>query len=102
MKGTVRAKGFIGGGFNEYGEPIPTTIEWGNPVECSYYANTLNNRGRYSGGVFTQSEYTITTEDMDFDAKQIRLTDSRGKVVCEKVVQSIEVLEDVQRVKITV
>lgn len=84
------------------GIPIVGVPSWSEDSECRYKANTLNNKGRYVDGGFTQSEYEITTDDMFFRADFIRLKNSGGIVVCEKRVQSIEVLEDIQRVKITI
>ncbi len=84
------------------GEPVSNQAEWGEKIECRYKANLLNNRGRYDGGTFTQSSYEITIDDMSFNAASIRLFDSRGNLVCTKYVQSLEVLEFVQRIKITV
>ena len=46
--------------------------------------NLLSKNGRYDDGNYLQSSYIITTEDMNVEAITIRLTDSRGKVVCEK------------------
>ena len=102
MDGFVRALIQTSGGFNEDGEPIPATTNFGVPVPCKYHANTLNNRGRYQDGEFTVSSYIITTKDMEFVAEQIQLTDNSCKVVCEKRVQSLEVLTTIKRVKITV
>jgi hypothetical protein len=102
MNGTVQTQIVVESGENEYGETIPASIEWGEKTECRYHANTLDNRGRYDGGKFTQSSYIITVFDMEFTAKVIRLFNSRNNLVCEKEVQSLEVLENVQRVKVTV
>lgn len=103
MKGTIQAKvKNSGGGTNEKGEPIPDVSTWGNPVECMYYANVYNNRGTYQDGTFTQSEYNITTKDLTFTATEIRLIDNKGNVLCEKEIQSLELLEFVRRVKIVI
>lgn len=103
MNGTISGKVKTGGGVDpDSGDPIPVTYSWTDPVECKYRANELNNRGRYDGGTFQQASYTITTEDMDFNADTVRLFNSRGSSVCEKEVISIEVLEDIQRVKIII
>lgn len=102
MNGTVRKKIQVAGGINEDGEPTPATVSWGDSVPCKYQANTLSNKGVYDDGEFTQSEYSITVKDMSFNADQIRLLNSREKVVCEKRVLSLEVLEDIRRVKITI
>jgi regulator of RNase E activity RraA len=103
MRGTIQSLNKTsGGGFNEKGEPIPDSSSWGNPVECLYVANIYNNRGTYQDGVFTQSEYSITTKDLTFKATEILLSDKDGNVVCRKPVQRLELLESVKRVKIIV
>lgn len=102
MNGSVRKKFQVAGGINSDGEPTPATVSWGDAVPCKYFANTLSNKGTYQDGEFTQSEYIITVKDMSFNADQIQLLNSREKVVCEKRVLSLEVLEDVRRVKITI
>ena len=71
-------------------------------LECRYISTLFNQKGRYEGGTFTQSAYEIVIENMDFNAKTIRLIDSRGNQVCEKDIQSLEVLETIQRIKITI
>lgn len=102
MRGIVQAQVQTGGGLSESGEPIPTSIGWGDEVDCLYVANTKNNYGRYVDGSFTQASYTITTSDLDFRATIVRLTDNLGNELCIKEVQSLELLEAVQRIKITI
>jgi hypothetical protein len=103
MDGYIQTQIATGGHTDANGETVPAEVSWGAFVECKYKANTLNNRGVYSGGRFTQMAFEITTEDMGFRSKRIRLFDSRQSLVCEKDVQGFpEVLETVQRVKITV
>lgn len=102
MNGTVRKKFQASGGVNSDGEPTPSTVSWGDAVPCKYSANTLSNKGTYQDGEFTQSAYIITVKDMSFTADQIQLLNSRENVVCEKRILSLEVLEEIRRVKITV
>ena len=103
MDGYIQAQIVISDGYTDCnGETVPAVTDWGKFVECKYRANTLNNRGRYDGGKFTQMAFEITAEDMNFDSNCIRLSDSAKRLVCEKEVQSIERLDSVQRVKITV
>lgn len=103
MNGTILAKIKTGGGVDpESGSPIPVESSWSVPTNCKYKANLLSNKGRYLGGTFQHASYEITTPDMAFRAEMIQLFDSRNNLVCEKEVMSIEVLEFVQRVKITV
>lgn len=102
MKGFISKQIFTDGYINDEGVPVQGTISWGPDIECKYYANISNNKGRYPDGVFKQVAFEITTENMSFEANIIRLKDRRGNVVCMKEVLSLEELESVQRIKITV
>ncbi|MDD2300874.1 MAG: hypothetical protein PHU69_14730 [Fermentimonas sp.] len=102
MRGFISKQIFTDGYINDDGIPVPGSTDWGADVECKYFATENNNKGRYIDGDFKQIAFEITTEDMSFDANIIRLKDRKGNVVCEKEVQSLEELENVQRIKITV
>ena len=102
MEGFIQAKLPEESKTNEGGEPIVSPISFGEKKECRYISTLFNQKGRYEGGTFTQSAYEIVIEDMSFNAKAIRLIDSRGNLVCEKEIQSLEVLETIQRIKITI
>lgn len=102
MRGFINAQIVVPGHIDDNGIPVSGSVSWGDDVECKYFAVTNDNKGRYNDGEFKRIAYEITTENMDFDAKIIRLKDSKGRVICEKEVQSLEELEDVQRVKITI
>lgn len=102
MKGFVSPQTFIPGHIDEdTGLPVEDKVDWGKDYECNYYPNTLSNKGVNVGGKFQQSEYEITIYDMGFDAKVVRLKNSKGKIIAEKEVKSLLELESVQRVKIT-
>lgn len=102
MRGFISKQIFTDEYINDEGVPVQGTTSWGADVECKYFANVSNNKGRYPDGVFKEVAFEITTEDMSFEANIIRLKDRRGNVVCEKEVLSLEKLEAVQRIKITV
>jgi hypothetical protein len=103
VKGTIATRVTAGGGINQLtGEPIPVTFIWTEEIECRYTPVQNSNQGRYTDGTFKQASYTITTGRMDFAAQLLRLTNSRGQVAYEGEIISIEVLEDIQRVKIIV
>lgn len=102
MNGYINAQIGTEGYIDENGIPVQGSIDWGPDVECKYFANVNNNKGRYPDGEFKQISFEITTEDMEFTANIIRLKDSNKRVICVKEVQSLEVLEHVQRVKITI
>ncbi len=103
MNGYIKYKITVGGGTDEEtGAAIAVTSTWSNLVECKYSANELSNKGRYDGGTFKQVSYTITTDEMEFTSKSVKLFDCREFEICEKEVISLEVLEAVQRVKIVI
>lgn len=102
MNGRIQSQIVVEGVGNEYGETTPSTISWGDEVDCKYVANTQNNSGRYVDGEFTKSAYSITISDVSFNANVIRLTNNQGVVICVKEVQSLELLDAIQRVKISV
>lgn len=132
MNGTIRAKIVSGGGLDEHGAPIESNYSWSDACECRYKPNTLSNRGKYIDGTFTQAQYDVTVFDMKFgiaeevltsesgmsiktqdgveistfDKKSVSLEvilfDKNGNVICQDIVQSIEYLESVQRVRIIV
>ena len=102
MKGFINAQITVAGYINDDGIPVPGSTTWGPDIECKYFANVNNNKGRYPDGEFKQTTFEITTEDMEFTAKIIQLKDSKNRLIGVKEVQSLEELEDVQRIKITV
>lgn len=102
MKGFISKQIFTEGYINDDGIPVAGSTDWGADVECKYFANVSSSKGRYPDGVFKQMSFVITTEDLSFNAGVIRLKDKKGNVVCVKEVLSLEELEAVQRIKITV
>lgn len=84
------------------GDSVPVSSSWSSDIQCTYVANTQSNKGRYIGGAFTVSSFTVLIDQDSFNAKMIRLKDSRGVLICESAIQSIEILEEVQKVKITI
>ena len=102
MRGKLLYKIEQGGGVID-GDTVPVISSWSpKAMDCTYQANTISNKGRYDGGAFITSSYSILIDEMDFSAKMVRLINTRGDLICEKVIQSIEVLEEVQKVKITI
>jgi hypothetical protein len=102
MNGTIKAQVVVGSSIDSYGEPTQGTVAFGDSVPCKYVSNNRSNRGTYTDGIFTQAEFILTIKDMSFSASRIKLFDSKGVQICEKQVQSLEVLEDVKRIKITI
>lgn len=89
-------------GFNDDGEPIAGSIDWGEKIECSIKTLTDSRKGRYEDGEFRISSFTILIEDrasfMPLYVKLNRYDVDLG----EYKVQSIEPLESVGRIQILV
>lgn len=88
-----------GGGFNN-GDPIPVTEEWSDKIGCHFQKNE-DNQGDYKDGEFTNYAFTVWFDAKDFDVKKVRITNKRNRVLGEFEVQSIDFLDLVNRVKIT-
>lgn len=102
MNGYICKQIMTGGYIDDNGVPVPGTTTWGSDVECKYFANVSNNKGRYEEGEFKQASFEITTEDMDFIAGVIQLKNSKKAIIATKEVLSLEELEDIQRIKLTI
>jgi hypothetical protein len=101
--GTLEEKVITGGGVDPTtGDPIAVTSSYSTAVPCYIKVNKRNNMGVNTGGSFTLAQYEILIPSQIFTTKTIRLKDARSTVLGEFEVQSIEFLDKVQRVKITV
>lgn len=89
--------------FNEYGEPNKeATVEWSEPVPCSIKTNSDNRKGKYEDGEFRVASFTVLIEEQDkFTSNRIYLERSE-QALGEYRIQSIEELETVGRIQITV
>lgn len=105
MKGILKAK-VVGVGtepaFDNDGNPIEIATTFGLGIDCKYFSANRNDVVDIGDGTFVQASYVITVKDMSFDATIIQLINSRNEIVCEKDVKSLEVLENIKRVKIVV
>lgn len=99
--GYIEVKTTTGGGLIN-GIPVEASEDWGNKTPCHIVENLHNNKGNYKDGEFTQFAFTIYFPLQIFEAKRIRLTDNRNRVLGEFEVQSIQFLDLVNRVKIIV
>lgn len=99
--GTIQYKVLAGGGLDDNGEPIISTVSWSEPIRCLY--NTVKHSNTiYQQGKFTEASYEILIESMDFHADAVKLTDDRLLSLGEFEVQNIEFVNRSGRVKITV
>lgn len=102
--GTIEVKHKTGGGIDpETGYPIsPASASWGTPIPCQYSPIKMNLLERVSGEHVTAVNYSILIELMPFTAEQVRLKDRLGNEVGEYSIISIEPLEAVGQLKLTV
>lgn len=80
---------------------ISANPEWSTPIPCAIKTNTRNNKGVYRDGKFEIATYEILIEAAEIEAKRVRL-EMNGKGIGEFVVQDIQELLSVGRVKILV
>ncbi len=99
--GFIEVEQTKGGGLVN-GLPQKAVKTWSEKIPCHILENTEDNKGNYKDGKFKRYAFTIWFEMQEFNAKRVRLTDNRGRIKGEFEVQSIEFLELVQRVKISV
>ena len=101
INGTLRYEVLIGGGINEYGEPIPARSEWSEPIDCSIKTNSDNRIGRYEDGVFRMASFTIMIEIAEIPYNSVKL-ERLGEYLGEYQIINVEPLTSVGRIRITV
>ena len=90
-----------GAGFDQNGDPVPSTSQWSDPIPANVQSNSKSTDGSYVGGTFTIARYTIIIDGLEFPYSHVKLIKS-GKDLGEFDVQNAEILKFVERVKITV
>lgn len=60
--GTIQYEVVIGGGVNQYGEPIPAEQGWSDPVECAITTVSDSRLGKYEDGEFRQASFMVGIE----------------------------------------
>jgi hypothetical protein len=99
--GYIQTKMKTGGGVIN-GIPQPAVTSWGDPIPCNIKKSTDDRMGTYIDGNFRRVQATILIEPQEFEAKEIKVTDNRDKVLGEFEVQSITFLHATQALQITV
>lgn len=100
--GTIEIKVSTLGGYNDDGNPIPATSEWGVPIPCRVVTNNRSVEGKYKDGEFVMSSYQIFIDGQgEIKADRVRLT-RQGVELGEFDVQNNEYLRLVKRNKIHV
>lgn len=106
QNGTIEVKNKVAMGINPLtGYPIkPTEVSYGDAIPCQYSANMYNQLGRSNGESFTTAQYSILIEQPSepFTAEQVRLKDMVGNVIGTFSIISIEPLDAVCQLRISV
>ncbi len=90
-----------GGGLVD-GIPQQGEVSFSNKIPCHLLKNTEDKKGNYKDGKFIRISFTAWIDnDQDFKAQRVRITDNLGDIKGVFEVQSIEVLNLVNRIKIT-
>lgn len=99
--GTLRYQVVSAGGTNEYGESLPASAAWSDPVPCSIKTNSDTTLGRYEDGQFRQASFTVLVELTQFAYQRVTL-ERLGENLGEYRVLSVEHLTTVGRTQIVV
>ena len=107
QNGTIQAKVKFGSGGIDSSTGFPVKRKeaaYEAPIPCQYSANQNNQLGRVNGEHFTIAHYSILIEQpaQPFTAEQVRLCDMNGRILGEYSVMSIEPLDAVCELRITV
>ena len=103
VNGTIQLLTTAPSGENEFGEPIPATSTWSDPVPASINANSDTRKGKYEDGNFRQASYVVLLEEQPLptNLRRIRL-ERHGEDLGEHDVLNIVPLTTVGRIQITV
>ena len=83
--------------------PVAPEVSWSDPIPCQYIPVKHDFLAvTPQGERYTLATYTILIEERPFTAKKVRLTDRSGTVIGEFPVRSIEPLEAVCEIRLTV
>jgi hypothetical protein len=84
----IRFRTASGGGFNEYGEPVPAAESWSDPVPCRYENNTETNVYRNEDGTFKVFRYAVWLDGSgtDYTGRRVRLYGADGSLTGEGTV----------------
>lgn len=106
MNGFITSRIHVAGGIDEAtGMPFPESETWTDPIECQYVPNRRNTVGANREGKFRIASYEITVNMLDwniYDVSMIRLINEKKEVITEAEVLTLDELEAIQRIKITI
>lgn len=103
INGILQYETTSGGGISEItNDPIPVVSAWSGSIDCLIITVKHNNKGIYQDGKFIAASYMIHIDPQIFDAKKVKLTDSRDKDLGTFLVQDLQFLDVVGKIKIVV
>jgi len=78
-----------GGGINEYGDPVPVSpASWSETISCRFVQDEKANTRIQPDGTLRFYQYCVLLDDIktNYDNKVIRLFDTSGNLVVERMV----------------
>lgn len=87
------------------GLPVADDANWTEKIECQYLPNSRSTVGVYQEGQFRVASYEITIDTLDWNIDNVTmicLFNSKGSEISRKQVLTLDELEDIQRIKITI
>lgn len=85
--------------------PVVTEESWSEQIKCSYVPNRRNTVGTVQSGEFKIASYLISIDMLDwniFDVSMIRLFNKDKKQIKQGSVLTLDELEDVQVIEISI
>lgn len=105
MKGYISSRISTGSGIDDNGKPIFGEETWTDKIECLYTPNRRNTVGMMHGGKFRIASYLISVDTLDWnisDVSMIELYNANDKKIAEGEVLTLDELDDVQVIEITI
>lgn len=93
-----------GGTDQETGYPLAGGVSYGDPIPCQYFLKQNRQAVLANGERKETEQYNVLVEEQPccFNPEQVRLTDMCGNTVGVFVVETIEPLDAVSEVRLTV
>ena len=78
----------------------PASVDWSEPIPCQYVVNKYNALATSISEHITSASYQVLIDEQPFDGQQVRLLDSKGKVLGEFSIIRTEPLEAVCQIRL--
>ncbi len=105
QNGYIEAVTVVNGGIDqETGYPLAGGMSFGSPIACQYFLKSNRQAVLANGERKETEQYQILVEEQPccFNPEKVRLTDMCGNTVGVFVVETVEPLEAVSEVRLTV